>query len=116
MAGEKIVLNNVFFERASSNLKKVSHQELDNLASLLKKYPNIKIEVQGYTDGNGNPDDLLLLSQERAWVVKNYLVLQGIDEQRIKSKGYGSKRPISKDDSESERMKNRRVEVKIIKN
>ena len=112
VSGEKIQMKNIFFEQASSNLDPQSNQELDYLVMLMKKYPKLKIEVEGYTDGYGNPEDLMLLSQERAWVVKNYLVLQGIDEKRITTQGYGDKYPIN----ETDRKQNRRVEFKIIDN
>jgi OOP family OmpA-OmpF porin len=71
------------------------------------------INVEGHTDNVGIASDLLELSKARAGEVKRYLVKKGITPDRIGTRGYGASRPLVKNDSEAQRQKNRRVEVKI---
>lgn len=91
--GQPITLENVFFDLDSYVLRKESFIELDNLVSYLKTNPKIKIELQGHTDAQGNDEDNLKLSQNRANAVKEYLVSKGIDADRLTAKGYGETQP-----------------------
>jgi outer membrane protein OmpA-like peptidoglycan-associated protein len=77
--------------------------------------PSIKIELSGHTDNNGNKDALMKLSEERVQAVKAYLEDKGIKKGRISGRGYGSTRPIAPNDTNENRQRNRRVEVKITK-
>jgi outer membrane protein OmpA-like peptidoglycan-associated protein len=113
--GESIPLNNVFFERGKPQLRAESFPELDRLIQILRDNPSMEIELAGYTDNVGYRPSLIVLSQERASTVKAYLVKNGIASQRIRGKGYGPAKPLVANDSEENRMKNRRVEVKIRK-
>jgi outer membrane protein OmpA-like peptidoglycan-associated protein/tetratricopeptide (TPR) repeat protein len=109
-----VILQNVFFDFDKSTLKPESFVELQQLVKLLKENPNLKVEISGHTDNVGNDDYNLKLSQARADEVKNYLVKQGIDENRIIAKGYGKNRPIADNNTEEGKAKNRRTEFKII--
>lgn len=111
--GEVLALQNVFFKKGKAALKTESYAELDRLVNLMNQNPSIEIELSGHTDNVGNPDALLKLSRERVETVKRYLVQKGISAKRIKGKGYGSEQPLLKNDTEENRKKNRRVEVKI---
>ncbi len=113
--GASISLENVLFEQGNSKMIKGSLSQLDELVRILKENPSIKIELSGHTDSRGDPLMNLKLSQNRVDVVEDYLVLKGIDRTRIKSIGYGGKRPIASNASEETRKLNRRVEFKIIK-
>ena len=75
-----------------------------------------KIEVQAHTDYKGSGEANLKLSEQRALSVKNYLVSQGVSEKRLIAKGYGESQPIADNKTEEGRAKNRRVELKVIKN
>lgn len=110
----KITLNNVFFDFDKSDLKSESYIELDKLADLLLKNPKIKIEISGHTDAKGEEKYNLILSQKRAESVANYLIQKGIDKSRLIAKGYGETQPISPDDTEANKAKNRRTEVKVL--
>jgi outer membrane protein OmpA-like peptidoglycan-associated protein len=113
--GESIPLNNVFFERGEPKLRAESFPELDRLIQILHNNPSMEIELAGYTDNMGYRPSLIALSQERAATVKAYLVRNGVASNRIRGRGYGPAKPIVANDSEENRMKNRRVEVKIRK-
>lgn len=82
---------------------------------LLKENSTIQIEIRGHTDNQGDPRLNILLSEERVKAVTEYLVKAGIDKSRIKGKGLGGAEPVSPNDTEKNREKNRRVEFVIIK-
>jgi cytochrome c oxidase subunit 2 len=104
----------VNFETGSAELTPLSRYELDNLVSTMKQYPNLVIEVNGHTDNTGNADSNLVLSQNRADAVKNYVVENGVEESRMRAIGYGQNRPVDTNDTEAGRANNRRTEFKII--
>ena len=108
------MINNVYFDTDKFDLRKESFVELDQLASILKAYPNMKVELSGHTDDVGNDAYNQTLSENRAKSVKNYLVSKGISADRLQSKGYGESKPITPNTDDSSRQMNRRVEFKII--
>lgn len=79
----------------------------------MKTNPLWHMEIAGHTDNIGDPRLNLALSENRAKVIANYLVRKGIDDNRITTKGYGGTHPIADNTIESERQKNRRVEITI---
>ncbi len=113
--GATVQLQNVLFERGTTNLIGSSTDDLQEVVQLMQENPNMQIELSGHTDNTGRADLNRLLSQDRANAVKKYLVAQGIDAERIVAKGYGGSRPIASNAVEEERRKNRRVEFTIIK-
>ena len=115
-AGEKIVLKNILFNTGKATLKPGSFPTLDKLAELLKKNPDIKVEVSGHTDNVGSASYNKKLSKQRALAVKNYLVSKGIEQQRIVAVGYGFEQPVAGNTTPEGRAKNRRVEMKILYN
>jgi outer membrane protein OmpA-like peptidoglycan-associated protein len=113
--GETILLNNVFFEKGKPTLRAESYPELDRLVGIMHENPTLEIELGGHTDNIGSGPSLIVLSRERVATVKEYLVKNGVPAKRIVGKGYGPDKPLVKNDTEANRMKNRRVEVKIRK-
>ena len=111
----EIVLNNVLFLKGSARLTRGSSTELDRLAGILRENEKIKIEIQGHTDSVGNDTFNLGLSQKRAESVRDYLLQQGIDGERLKAKGYGESKPIDSNDTAAGRKKNRRVSFVVVK-
>ncbi len=109
-----IVLNNVFFDVNKFDLKPESQAELDLLVQLLLDNPTLKIEIGGHTDNVGKPADNLLLSNNRAKAVVNYLVSKNIPAARLTAKGYGETRPLADNKTETGRAMNRRTELKVV--
>lgn len=72
------------------------------------------MEIAGHTDSIGQADSNLKLSTRRAQAVLNFLVSQGVDENRLHAKGYGATEPIAENTSDSGRALNRRVELRRI--
>ena len=112
--GETFVLRNVFFDFDKSILKNESNIELDKLVAYLSSNQNLKIEIGGHTDNQGNDEYNMNLSLERAKSVYNYLISKGISADRMSYKGYGETKPIASNDTEEGRQLNRRTEFKVI--
>ena len=113
--GSTVNLENVLFDRGTSQILSGSYEALDEVVVFLKENPQVTIEVAGHTDNQGRADLNLALSKERAVAVKQYLVEQSITASRIAEKGYGGTRPLVSNAIEEERSKNRRVEFTILK-
>ena len=112
--GSTFVLKNIFFDFDKSVLLQQSYNELKGLVEILNKYPKMKIEVGGHTDGRGSIDYNQRLSESRAKAVVDYLISKGIDPARLKYKGYGKTQPIDSNNTDEGRARNRRVEFKIL--
>lgn len=109
-----IVLKNIFFDVNKFDLKPESQVELDKLIQLLNENPSLKIEISGHTDNVGKPADNLLLSNNRAKSVVNYLIGKNISASRLIAKGYGETKPVADNKTEEGKALNRRTEMKVI--
>ncbi len=103
----------VEFETGSATLKRTSRSILYRIAKTMNKYPDYKLDIIGHTDNQGEPASNMTLSIDRAKSCLDYLITQGVDEERINSKGYGENRPIESNETEEGRSKNRRVEFNL---
>lgn len=113
--GQAIVLKNIFFETGSFELKKESQIELNKLVEFLSKNATLIIEIGGHTDNVGNDQANLLLSENRAKSVVDFLVSKGITTNRLQAKGYGEIIPKGDNATEKGREENRRTEFRIVK-
>jgi len=109
-----VVLKNIFFEVNKYELNPESQTELDNLVRLLNENPTMKIEISGHTDNVGKPSDNMILSNNRAKAVVNYLISKKINPARLVAKGYGETKPIADNKTEAGRLQNRRTEMRVI--
>jgi outer membrane protein OmpA-like peptidoglycan-associated protein len=112
--GNKIILNNIFFDFDKATLRLESKSELDRLVKLLTDMSTLKIEISGHTDNIGSAAYNKPLSQNRAKAVVDYLVKNGIAASRLTYKGYGFDQPIATNDTDEGRQQNRRTEFKVI--
>lgn len=113
-SGGVVRLNNIFFNRGSARLLPESYPELNRLAKAMKENPTMRIRLEGHTEIFGNKKFLMNLSKSRVKSVRKYLADNGIEERRVKVKGFGYKRPLSRKTDEKSRALNRRVEVRIL--
>lgn len=111
--GESVVLKNVFFEFDSYKLKEESKAELDRLIDFLKANEDVMGEISGHTDNIGSLRNNQELSEKRAASVYQYLIENGISEDRISYTGYGETKPIATNKSPEGRALNRRTEFTI---
>ena len=89
--------------------------ELDKIVDAMKKHPEIKLEVVGHSCDLGAEITKRNIAQQRANIVKTYLIDKGIDASRVSSSGKSDDQPLVPNNSEQNRKKNRRVEFKVIK-
>ncbi|MBX5461214.1 MAG: OmpA family protein, partial [Steroidobacteraceae bacterium] len=111
-----ITLEGVTFELNSAQLTAASQTILDDLARDLKKYPNLRIELQGHTDSSGEDAYNLALSQRRADAVRAHLISQGVPANQLVARGYGETQPIDDNSTSQGRARNRRVVVLVLEN
>src|SRR6266536_2505391 len=105
--------NDILFDYNSYALRAESKSTLQNLADNFRKYPEEQIHVEGHTDAVGSHDYNQRLSEQRADGVRNYLVDQGVNGQRVAAVGFGETRPKASNDTPEGRQLNRRVEIHI---
>jgi OmpA-OmpF porin, OOP family len=113
-AGQAVRLDQVFFDQSSYHMRPESYDELNKLVKTLQTQPTLAIEIAGHTDNVGDRRLNQLLSENRAKVVANYLIRQGVAERRLRYNGYGDSRPAAPNDAEENRRKNRRVEFVVL--
>lgn len=114
-AGESISLNNILFNLGKADLKAESFPELDKVVAFMQANPSAEIELSGHTSSEGDAAINRSLSYKRVRSCKEYLVTKGIDPGRVIAVGYGPDRPVAPNDSEPNRAKNRRVEMRVTK-
>jgi len=117
--GEGILLtfnSSLMFEVNSFQLGNISKNNLQDLATILAKYDDTEIVVQGHTDSSGSDDYNLELSEKRAKTVRNYLVQNSVSSPRFTIEGYGEAMPIASNETTNGKQQNRRVEVAIYAN
>lgn len=111
--GSVSVLKNIFFDVDKYDLKEKSITELDKIVRFLQENPQVKVEISGHTDATGNASYNQQLSEKRARSVYTFLLSKGIDRNRLSSKGFGSSKPITSNDTEEGRQQNRRIEFAV---
>lgn len=102
------------FETGKSIIKTSSYSILDEVASILVKYPNYLVNVEGHTDNVGNDAANMTLSTARAKACQDYLIKKGVTADRITYQGLGETQPVADNATPEGREKNRRVEFKLI--
>ncbi len=100
----------ITFATGSAVLQPSSNGTLDKVAGITKKYPNIKLRVEGHTDSTGDAESNQTLSQKRADAVRDYLVTAGVPADQVMAVGFGETHPVTSNDTTDGRGQNRRVE------
>ncbi|MEQ8240532.1 MAG: OmpA family protein [Cyclobacteriaceae bacterium] len=111
---ELITLDNLIFARGSAQITESSFTELDNLVNWLDERPSLVIQLEGHTDFAGNDEANMRLSEARVTSVKEYLLDKGVKKNRVLTKAFGGTQPLSQDRTDEAKIKNRRVEVRVI--
>lgn len=112
--GAIFTLRNIYFEFDSATLLPNSYPDLQRLITYLLQNAAIKISISGHTDNMGSDAYNLALSTQRARAVYNYLIENGIHANRLSFVGKGAEYPISENETEQGRSKNRRIEFEIL--
>jgi outer membrane protein OmpA-like peptidoglycan-associated protein len=111
----KFIARGIKFDYNKATMKPESMGEINRITSLMKDHPELKFEIGGHTDSDGDDAYNLKLSQQRADAVKTQLIAQGIDAARLTTKGYGETKPITDNATPEGKANNRRVEFTTIK-
>ena len=114
-AGETIRLSHLIFPQGKAVIAESSYDELDEIAQMMMENERIMIQLEGHTDSQGNAKGNMKLSQKRVEAVKNYLVSKGVSKNRIKTKAFGGTQPLGNEMTDEDRARNRRVEMRILK-
>jgi outer membrane protein OmpA-like peptidoglycan-associated protein/tetratricopeptide (TPR) repeat protein len=114
---QSIIVDNIYYDYNKWTIRRDAALELDKIVDMLKKNPNINIELSSHTDSRGSDYYNNILSQRRASAAANYIILNGINAKRVIAKGYGKSQLLNKciKCTEEENQMNRRTEFKVIK-
>jgi outer membrane protein OmpA-like peptidoglycan-associated protein len=104
---------NVLFAFDKYELKPEARVKLAKVSGILLAYPDLKLQVEGYTDSIGSDSYNVKLSDERADSVRSFLVTQGVQPNNITAEGYGKSDPIADNSTAEGRQQNRRVELVV---
>jgi outer membrane protein OmpA-like peptidoglycan-associated protein len=106
-------MSDVLFDFNKYTLKPGAREKLAKVSGILLSYPNLQLQVEGYTDNIGSDEYNQKLSEERADAVRDYLVTQGVAQTNIAAAGYGKSDPVADNSSASGRAENRRVQLVV---
>jgi len=113
-AEQKWVLVGVNFEFNRATLKSESYPILFHAVQVLLMNPDMRVEIQGYTDNIGSEEYNMKLGEKRAQTVKDYLVSRGVSADRLTTRSFGESQPIADNKTAAGRAVNRRVEFKVL--
>jgi OOP family OmpA-OmpF porin len=108
-------IRGINFDVDKDTIKKNSTKTLKAAVKVLKDFPDVRIEISGHTDTDGDRDHNLDLSRRRAEAVKKYLIDQGIASDRIETRGAGPDEPVADNSTKRGKAQNRRIEFKLLK-
>ncbi len=106
----------VLFDFNSAEVKSEAYPMLNDAILILKKNPDLKVQIDGHTDNVGSAAYNMTLSLKRAEAIKEFFVSRGINPERLSTKGFGFTKPSASNNTEKGRVKNRRVEFTPVKN
>lgn len=109
-----IVLEGINFETNSATITDDSEPILRRAYNTLRTNPDLRVEIQGHTDDVGGNAANQRLSERRANAVRDYMVQNGIDANRMTARGYGEDQPLVPNDSPENRARNRRIQFRVI--
>jgi outer membrane protein OmpA-like peptidoglycan-associated protein len=110
---KRFVFDHLNFDSSTTQLTPESGATVSEVAKIMMCYPNMTVELDGHTDNTGDPQSNQTLSVDRANQVKQMLINDGIDSGRIVTNGFGQDRPITSNDTEDGRARNRRTELVV---
>jgi outer membrane protein OmpA-like peptidoglycan-associated protein len=108
-----VSMPDVLFDTGKANLRPEARERLAKVAGILLAYPDIRIEIDGYTDSTGTVAFNERLSRERAAAVESYLSQQGVAGTSMTTQGFGPDNPIASNSTSTGRQQNRRVEMVV---
>jgi outer membrane protein OmpA-like peptidoglycan-associated protein len=106
-------MSDVLFDFNKYTLKPEAREKLAKVSGILLAYPNLRLQVEGYTDNIGSDEYNQKLSEQRAGGVRDYLVSQSVQQTNVTAQGYGKSDPIADNSTNAGRAQNRRVQLVV---
>jgi len=106
-------MSDVLFDTGSYTLKPAAREKLAKISGILLAYPGLKIQIEGHTDSVGSDDFNQRLSEQRAGMVRDYLIDQLVPASSVTARGFGKTKPVASNDTPEGRQQNRRVELVV---
>ena len=103
----------ILFNSGKATFQKQTDQVLQAMVAIFKEYPKANFSIEGHTDSDGSKSMNQALSERRANAVRDYLIANGIDADRLTAAGFGEDNPIANNKTRAGKKENRRVEVKL---
>jgi outer membrane protein OmpA-like peptidoglycan-associated protein len=111
--GLVVTLGDVLFDTGKSTLKQNAQISLAKVSAILEQYPDLKLQIEGYTDAIGSDAYNLKLSEDRAHSTQAFLVNNGVNPGNVSALGFGKSNPVADNGTASGRAQNRRVEMVV---
>jgi OmpA-OmpF porin, OOP family len=112
VADGRVVTQGILFDVDSDRLRAESTPTLTAIVEMLRAHPELRLRIEGHTDGTGDAARNQSLSERRAAAVRTYLTTMGnLDAGRLESQGFGASRAVAPNDTPEGRQQNRRVEL-----
>jgi outer membrane protein OmpA-like peptidoglycan-associated protein len=108
-----VSMSDVLFDFNQATLKSGAKLRLAKVSGIILAYPDLKLEIDGFTDNKGTPEYNMGLSDRRAKAVQAFLVTQGVGPDMVTTRGYGESNPVASNATASGRQQNRRVELVV---
>lgn len=108
------ILTDSYFDN-NNRLTSNAYLLLDQIVKIMNKYPGLRLEIDVHTDNTGSVESKLLLSQNYAQIISNYLINKGIESRKVIAKGFGGSRPVAPNFLAKDRSLNRRIDFTIVR-
>lgn len=108
-----VSMSDVLFDFNQATLKPGAQLRLAKVSGIIMTYPDLKLEIDGFTDNKGTPQYNMTLSDKRAKTVRDFLVAQGVGTDAVTTKGFGESNPVATNATAAGRQQNRRVELVV---
>ncbi len=109
--GRAFVLDEVVFERDTSILTPLSEEQMRQVAQVMQAFPRTKARIESHTEASSDATGSRLITAERAATVKAALILLGVEDARLESRGMAAERPVATGDAPEDKARNRRIEL-----
>jgi outer membrane protein OmpA-like peptidoglycan-associated protein len=106
-------MSDVLFDLNRATLKPGAQLRLAKVAGIIQAYPDLRLQIEGFTDSTGSADYNQKLSEKRAQAVRDFLVSQGVSQEYITAQGLGEENPVASNDTAAGRQMNRRVDLVV---
>jgi outer membrane protein OmpA-like peptidoglycan-associated protein len=108
-----VSMSDVLFDFNQATLKPGAKLRLAKVSGIILAYPDLKLEIDGFTDNKGTPQYNMTLSDKRAKAVSDFLIGQGVGSDAVNTKGFGEANPVASNANPAGRQQNRRVELVV---